>query len=103
VGTAKGFTTPQSLELILVLQVGKAEYHLLGLPHTRRGLWAFPIVNLTWKVLGCKDSRQCHHDEFVVGDKHAGPLSLFLGILHHDNELGDAICFHVVLHHISTQ
>ncbi len=33
----------------------------------------------------------------------AGPLSLFLCILHHDNELGDAICLHVLLHHICTQ
>jgi hypothetical protein len=51
-------------------------------------------------VLGCKDSRQCHHDKFNVGDRHAVLFSLFLGILHHDNELGDAIHLHTVLHHI---
>jgi hypothetical protein len=54
-------------------------------------------------VLGCKDSRQCHHDNFDVGNRHASLFGLFLGILHHDNELGDAIRLHVVLHHISTQ
>jgi hypothetical protein len=51
-------------------------------------------------VLGCKDSRQCHHDKFDVGNRHTSPLGLLLGILHHDNELGDAIHLHVVLHHI---
>jgi hypothetical protein len=30
-------------------------------------------------------------------------VAFFLGILHHDNELGDAIHLHVVLHHVSTQ
>jgi hypothetical protein len=54
-------------------------------------------------VLGCKYSRQCYHDKFDVGDRHASPFSLFLGILHHDNELGDAIRLHVVLHHIRTK
>jgi hypothetical protein len=88
VGTAKVFACPQSLELALALQVGKAECHLPSLPRTGRGREAFPIVNLTWEVLGCKDSRQCHHDKFDISDRHAGPLSLFLCIHHHDNELG---------------
>ncbi len=49
------------------------------------------------------DSCRCHHDKFDIGDRHAGPRCLFLGILHHDNELRDAIRLHVVLHHVSTQ
>jgi hypothetical protein len=53
-----------------------------------------------WEVLDCKDSCRCHHDKFDVGNRHAGPLSLFLGILHHDNLLGDTIRLNVVLHHI---
>jgi hypothetical protein len=103
VGTAKGFATPQSLELALVLQVGKAECHLPSWPRTGQGQEAFPIINLMWEVLGSKDSHQCHHDKFDFGNRHAGPLNLFLGILHHDNELGDAICLHVVLCHVSMQ
>jgi hypothetical protein len=51
-------------------------------------------------VLGCKDSRQRHYDKFDVINRHAGPLCLLLGILHHDKELGDAICLHLALHHI---
>jgi hypothetical protein len=99
-GTTKGFATPQSLELALVLEVGKAESHLPSLPHARRNREAFPIANLTWEVLGCQDSHRCHHDKFDVGDRHANPFSLFWGILHHDNELGDTIRLHVVLHHV---
>ncbi len=63
----------------------------------------FPIINLTWEVLGCKDSRQGHHDNFDVGNMHASLRCLLLCILRHDNELGDAISLHVVLHHISVQ
>ncbi len=99
-GTAEGFATPQSLELALALKVGKAESHLPGLSCTRRGWEAFPIVDLMWEVLGCKDSHRCHHDKFNVGNRHASPFSLFLGILHHDNKLGDAIHLHMTLHHI---
>jgi hypothetical protein len=76
-GTDKGFATPQILEVVLAFEVGKAESHLLGLPCARRCWEAFPIVNLTWEVLGCQDSRQCHHDKFNIGNRHAGPLSLF--------------------------
>ena len=32
VGTVEGFATPQSLELVLALEGGKAESHLPGLP-----------------------------------------------------------------------
>ncbi len=53
-----------------------------------------------WEVLGCQDSCQCHHDKFDVNDRHASPFCLFFGILHHDNELGDTIHLHVVLHHV---
>jgi hypothetical protein len=99
----RGLPPPKSLKLALVLQVGKAESHLPSLPHMGCGHEAFLIINLAWEVLGCKDSRQCHHDKFDVGNRHANMRSLFLCILHHDNELGDAICLHIVLHHFSTQ
>jgi hypothetical protein len=101
--TAKEFASPLSLELALALQVGKAECHLPSLPSMGLGWEAFSIINLAWEVLGCKDSHRGHHDKFDIGDSHAGPLSLFLCILHHDNELGDAIRLHVVLHHNSVQ
>ncbi len=85
----------------MALQVGKAEYHLPSLPSTRLGWEAFPIFNLMWEVLGCKDSHQGHPDKFDVGNRHAGLPCFFLCILHHDNELGGAIPLHVLLHHIS--
>ncbi len=88
---------------MLALQVGKAKCPLLSLPSTGLGWEAFPIIKLAWEVLGCKDSRQGHHDNFNVGNRHAGLHCLFLCILHHDNELGNAIHLHVVLHHISAQ
>jgi hypothetical protein len=58
VGTVKGFASPQSLELVLALQVGQAKCHLPSLPRTGRDREAFLIINLLWEVLGCKDSRQ---------------------------------------------
>jgi hypothetical protein len=88
------------LELALALEVGKAESHLPGLLCARCVREAFPIVDLTWEVLGCQDRCQCHHDKFDVGNRHASLFSLFLGILHHNNELGDAIRLHLVLHHV---
>ncbi len=30
-------------------------------------------------------------------------FAFFLHILHHDDELGDAICLHIILHHISAE
>jgi hypothetical protein len=102
-GHPEGFATPRSLELALELQVGKAECHLPSWPCTGQGREAFPIIDLTWEVLGSNNSHQCHHDKGNIGDRHAGPRCLFLGILHHDNELGDAIRLHVVLHHVSMQ
>jgi hypothetical protein len=57
-GTTEGFAFPQSLKLALVLQVGKAEYHLPSLPRMGCGREAFPIIDLMWEGLGCKDSHQ---------------------------------------------
>jgi hypothetical protein len=54
-------------------------------------------------MLDCKDSHQGHHYKFNVGNRHAGTRHLFLHILHHEDELGDAICLHVILHHICAQ
>ncbi len=102
-GSAKRFTSPRSLELALVLRVGKVECHFPSLPSTGLGQEAFPIINLTWETLGRKDSHQGHHYKFDIGDGHAGPHCLFLHILHHRNKLGDAICLHVILHQICAQ
>jgi hypothetical protein len=76
---------------LLALEMVKAESHLPGLPRARHGREAFPIVNLTWEVLCCQDSRQCHHDKFDVGNRHAGPFSMMLV---------DTIRLHIVLHHV---
>ncbi len=85
---------------MLALEVGKAESHLPGWTCARRSHEAFPIVDLTWEVLDCQDSRQCHHDKFDVGNRHSSLFSLCLGILHHEDELEDVIRLHVVLHHV---
>jgi hypothetical protein len=76
-GTAEGFSTPQSLELALVLEVGKAESHLPALPCVIRGREAFPIVDLTWEVLGCQDSCQCHHDYLTLAIGMPACLAFF--------------------------
>jgi hypothetical protein len=54
-------------------------------------------------MLGREDCRQGHHHEFNIGNGHAGLFHLFLCILHHDDELGDAIHLHIILHHISAE
>jgi hypothetical protein len=43
-------------------------------------------------MLGREDSRRGHHHEFNIGDGHACLFCIFLRILHHDDELGNAIC-----------
>ena len=54
-------------------------------------------------MLRREDRRRGHHYEFNVGDGHARPLCLFLGILHHDDVLGDAIRLHIVLVHVGAE
>jgi hypothetical protein len=63
---------------------------------------AFEII-LAWEMLGHKDSRQGHHYKFDAGNGHASLHCLFLCILHHHNELGDAIRLHAMLHCICVQ
>ena len=50
-----------------------------------------------------EDGRRGHHDELDVGDGHASPFSLFLGILQHDDVLGDTIRLPVVLVHVGAE
>ena len=50
-----------------------------------------------------KDRHQGHHHEFDVGDGHARPLRLFLGILQHDDVLGDVIHLTVILVHVGAE
>jgi hypothetical protein len=54
-------------------------------------------------MLARKYSCQGHHYKFNVGNRNVGLHCLFLCILHHDNELGDAIHLHIILHHICAQ
>jgi len=91
------------LELALAFEVGETEYNLPRPSGTVDGREAFPIINLAWEMLGREDSRRGHHHKFNIGDGHARPFCLFLGILHHDGELGDAIHLHVILCHISAE
>jgi hypothetical protein len=46
-------------------------------------------------MLGREDRRQGHHHKFDIGNWHA--------ILHHDNDLGDTIHLHIILHHINAE
>jgi hypothetical protein len=56
-GSAKRFASPRSLEMVLALQVGKAECHFASLPSTDIGQEAFSIINLAWEMMDSKDSR----------------------------------------------
>ncbi len=79
------------------------EGDLSGSPHAVNGQEALPIIHLLQEVLGSKDSGQGHHHQFNVSNGHASPLCFLLGILHHDDELGDAICLNVVLSHVRVE
>jgi hypothetical protein len=76
------------------------EGNLPGFPHAVDGREVRPIIHLLQEVLGREDGCQGHHHEFDIGDRHASQFCLFLSILHHDDELGDAICLDVVLGHV---
>jgi len=91
------------LELALAFEVGETEGDLPCSPGTVYGWEAFPIINLAREMLGRKDSRRGHHHKFDISDGHARLFCLFLRILHHDDELGNAICLHVILRHISAE
>ncbi len=79
------------------------EGNLPGSPCVVNGQEALPIIHLSQEVLGSKDGGQGHHHQLDVSNGHAGPLCFLLGILHHDNELGDAICLNVVLGHVQAE
>jgi hypothetical protein len=94
---------PRHLKLMLAFEVGQTEGNLPDSPRAVDGWKALPIIHLLQEVLGSEDSCQGHDHKFDIGDRHASPLHLFLRILHHGNELGDAICLHVVLHHVQAE
>jgi hypothetical protein len=54
-------------------------------------------------MLGCENHRQGHHHKLHVGNWHACTFCFFLCVLHHDDELGDAIYRHLILGHISVE
>jgi hypothetical protein len=91
------------LKLALAFEVGQMEGNLPGSPHVVDGREALPIIHLSWEVLGCEDGSQGHHHQFDVSDGHASLLCFLLGILHHDDELGDVICLNVVLGHVQAK
>jgi hypothetical protein len=89
--------------LALAFEMGGTECDLPRPPGTVDGREAFPIIHLAREMLGREDSRRGHHHKFDIGDGHARPFCLFLRILHHDDELGNAIRLHVILRHISAE
>jgi len=91
------------MELALAFEVGETECDLPRPPGTVDDREAFRIINLAWEMLGREDSRRGHHHKFDIGDGHVRPFRFFLRILHHDNELGDAIRLYVILRHISVE
>jgi len=88
---------------VLVFEVGQTECNFPCSPGTVDDWEAFPIIYLAQEMLGREDRHQGHHHEFNIGDGHAHPFCLFLRILHHDDELGNAVCLYVILHHISAE
>jgi hypothetical protein len=94
---------PRRLKLALAFEVGQMKGNLPGSPRAVDGREALPIMQLLLEVLGCEDGSRGHHQQFNVSDWHASPLHFFLGILHHDNNLGDAICLNVVLGHVQAE
>ena len=62
-----------------------------------------PIIHLARKILGREDHRQGQHHEFNIGKGHVCPCCLLLRILHHGNVSGDAVCLHIVLHHVCVE
>ncbi len=100
VGTTQRTTPPKHLKLVLAFEVGQMEGNLLGSPHLVDGRETLPIIHLLWKVLGHKDGCSGHHHKFNIGNGHASPFYLLLSILHHDDELGGAICLDVVQGHV---
>jgi hypothetical protein len=50
-----------------------------------------------------KDGRRGHHNELNACDGHARPFGLFLGLLQHDDVLGNAIGLGVVAVHVSPE
>ncbi len=95
-GTTQRTTPSRCLTLVLSFEVGQMEGNLPGSPCAVDGRAALPIMHLLREVLGCKDGCQGHHHKFDIRNGHANPFCLLLSILHHDNELGDAICLNVV-------
>jgi hypothetical protein len=100
VGATQWTPHPRCLKLVLAFEVGQTEVNLPGSPCVVDGQEALPIIHVLWGGLGCKDGSQGHHHKFNISDGHASPLCLLLGILHHDDELGDAIRRNVVLDHV---
>jgi hypothetical protein len=94
---------PRCLKLALAFEVCQMVGNLPGSPHVVDGREALPIIHLSREVLGCEDGSQGRHHQFNINDGYASPLCLLLGILHHDNELGDAICLNAVLGHVQTE
>jgi hypothetical protein len=74
------------------------EGNIPGSPPAVDGWEALPIIHLLREVLGYKGGCQGYHHKFDIGDGHASPLCILLGILHHEDELGDAICLNVLGH-----
>ncbi len=86
--------------MALAFEVGQTEGNLPGSLRAADSWEALPIIQLAWEALGREDHRKGHHHDFDIGDGHASRFCLFLRILHHDNELGDAIRLHIILCHI---
>lgn len=54
-------------------------------------------------MLSREYGRRGHHHQLDVGDGHSCPLGLLLRILHHVDELGDAVGLRVILVHVGPE
>ena len=78
----------------------KTEGCLPRSPSLRTGCQPLPIIHLAGKMLGRKNRRRGHHHQLDVGNGHSHPLGLLLGVLHHADELWDAIGLGIILVHV---
>jgi hypothetical protein len=86
-----------------VFEVGQTEGSLPGSPPAVDGRETLPIIYLLLEMLDHEDGCRGHHHKFDIGNGHASPFCLLLSILHHDDELGDAIHLDVVLGHVQAE
>ena len=103
VRTTERFAPPRSQDLSLALEVRETKRRLPSPPSARGGGEALPLVDFAREMLRREDRRRGHHHELDVGDGHVRSLRLLLGVLQHDDILGDPVGMGVVPMHVGAE